>query len=392
MWPPNVGLLTPEQADRKHVKFQVNKDVLSEAVSFAVRILPLKNKQQILSGILIEADANALRFSVFDYEVSAQAEVVAKVEESGRILVSSKFLSDIASRLPNAPVEFEADDSKLVLSCGSSKFTLPLMDVEAYPTLPELPAINGTISGESFSDAVSQVAMAASRDEIPAWMTGVLIETSQDQIAFTATDRYRVALKEIDWQSGTSAELSALVPAKTLQEIAKTFSNQSEISIAIKSEEERGMIAFKANNRSVTTQLIKEAARPVRGYFPQASDNYAIVATQDLIDSTRRVSLVLDKQPALKYSFAEGAVQLEANESAQASESISAELNGKEIVVMLKPQFLIDALGACHTEFVKISFTNNDNPHKPGPVLITGHGSKEKSDSFKYLLQPNLLR
>jgi DNA polymerase-3 subunit beta len=374
------------------VKFQVNKDVLSEAVSFAVRILPLKNKQQILSGILIEADANALRFSVFDYEVSAQAEVVAKVEESGRILVSSKFLSDIAARLPNAPVEFEADGTKLLLTCGSSKFTLPLMDVEAYPTLPELPAVNGTISGDTFGDAVAQVAMAASKEEIPAWMTGVLIETSPSQIAFTATDRYRVALKEIDWTSNTTGDLSALVPAKTLQEIAKTFANQPEISIAIKSDEERGMIAFKANNRSVTTQLIKDAARPVRGYFPSTTDNFSIVATQDLIDSTRRVALVLDKQPALKYSFSDSSVQLEANESAQASENVSAELTGKEIVVMLKPQFLIDALGACHTEFVKIAFTNNENPHKPGPVLITGHGAKDKADSFKYLLQPNLLR
>jgi len=374
------------------VKFQVNKDVLSEAVSFAVRILPQKNRQQILSGILIEADANALRFSVFDYEVSAQAEVVAKVEESGRILVSSKFLSDIASRLPNAPVEFHADGTKLQLSCGSSKFTLPLMEVEQYPTLPELPAVNGTISGDSFGDAVAQVAMAASKEEIPAWMTGVLIEASASQIAFTATDRYRVALKEIDWQSSSKEDLSALVPAKTLQEIAKTFANQPEISIAIKSQEDRGMIAFKAGNRSVTTQLIKEAARPVRSYFPTGTDDYAIVATQDLIDSTRRVSLVLDKQPALKYSFGETAVQLEANESAQASESVSAELTGKPITVMLKPQFLIDALGACHSEFVKIAFTNNENPHKPGPVLITGHGAKDKADSFKYLLQPNLLR
>ncbi|MEY4743273.1 MAG: hypothetical protein RIR34_612, partial [Actinomycetota bacterium] len=46
------------------MKFQVNKDVLSEAVSFAARILPQRNKAQIiLSGILIEADANALRLS-----------------------------------------------------------------------------------------------------------------------------------------------------------------------------------------------------------------------------------------------------------------------------------------------------------------------------------------
>jgi hypothetical protein len=66
------------------LKFQVNKDVLSEAVSFAVRLLPQRTTLPILGGILIEADANALRLSVFDYEVSAQAEIVAKVETSGQ--------------------------------------------------------------------------------------------------------------------------------------------------------------------------------------------------------------------------------------------------------------------------------------------------------------------
>jgi DNA polymerase-3 subunit beta len=67
------------------LKFQVNKDVLNEAVSFAVRLLPQRTTLPILSGILIEADANNLRLSVFDYDTSAQVEIVAKVEESGRV-------------------------------------------------------------------------------------------------------------------------------------------------------------------------------------------------------------------------------------------------------------------------------------------------------------------
>ena len=73
------------------MKFQVNKDVLNEAVSFAVRLLPQRTTLPILSGILIEADANNLRLSVFDYDTSAQVEIVAKVEQSGRVLVSVAF-------------------------------------------------------------------------------------------------------------------------------------------------------------------------------------------------------------------------------------------------------------------------------------------------------------
>jgi DNA polymerase-3 subunit beta len=128
--------------------------------------LPQRTTLPILGGILIEADANALRLSVFDYEVSAQAEIVAKVETSGRVLVSGRLLSEIASKLPNAPVEFATDGSKVVVSCGSTKFSLLTMPVEEYPTLPEIPAISGTITGEAYQNAVHQVAVAASKEHL----------------------------------------------------------------------------------------------------------------------------------------------------------------------------------------------------------------------------------
>ena len=378
------------------MKFQVNKDVLSEAVSFAVRLLPQRTTLPILGGILIEADANALRLSVFDYEVSAQAEIVAKVEESGRVLVSGRLLSEIASKLPNAPVEFATDGSKVTVSCGSTKFSLLTMPVDEYPTLPEIPLLSGTISGEAFANAVGQIAVAASKDDVTPVLTGVQIEASEKTLSFVATDRYRVALCEAAWNGSKDADGSvALVPARTLQEVAKTFGNQGDIQISIAKTDDREMIAFKANNRSVTSLLLKGNFPPVKSLFPAEIENYAVVATQDLIDSTRRVSLVLEREAPLRYSFDDGKVSMEAtgNETAQASENISAELEGKEIVVSLKPQFLIDGLAGVHSEFVKIAFTNNENPNKPGPVLISSHGSKEKTaaDSYRYLLQPNLL-
>ncbi|MFM5904598.1 MAG: DNA polymerase III subunit beta, partial [Micrococcales bacterium] len=320
----------------------------------------------------------------------------AKVETSGRILVSGRLLSEIASRLPNAPVEFNAEGTKLVVSCGSSKFTLPTMDVESYPTLPELPQVSGTISGEAFSEAVAQVVIAASKEDVIPGLTGVLVEASKSSISMVATDRFRVALREVAWNGTSIADgQTALVPARTLQEVAKTFANQAEVAISITGSEDRPMIAFKANNRSVTTQLVKGNFPAVKALFPTENPNFAIVSTSELVESTRRVSLVLDRTSALKYTFEGSEVVLEAtgNETAQASESVNVELTGSAISVKLKPQFLIDGLSGVQGEFAKISFTNTDNPHKPGPVLITSQASKEnsKADSYRYLLQPNLL-
>lgn len=379
------------------MKFQVNRDVFSEAVSFAVKLLPQRTTLPILSGVLIEATDDGLKLSSFDYEVSAQTQIAADIEEPGVILVSGRLLSDIANRLPNAPVRFSTEDSRIVVSCGTARFTLLSMPVEEYPTLPQVGAESGLLPAEQFAAAVAQVAVAASRDDVTPVITGVQLEVSENSISLVATDRYRVAVRNIDWDSNDSGTTTAtaLVPARTLQEVGKTFGNAGTISVAITNSDDRELIAFKSDKKTVTTLLIKGNFPPVKRLFPESVDNYAVINTADLIEATKRVSLVLEREAALRFTFTIDGVTLEAigSEQAQASESIDALLTGQDTVVSLKPQFLLDGLSAVHSEFVRISFTKTDNPNKPGPVLITSQSSKDQpgSDDYKYLLQPNLL-
>ena len=384
------------------MKFQVNRDVFSEAVSFAVKLLPQRTTLPILSGVLLEAARSddgqtVLTLSSFDYEVSAQTEITADIEEPGRVLVSGRLLAEIASRLPNAPVVFSTEESRITVSCGSAHFTLLSMPVEEYPTLPQIGETSGSLDAEAFANAVAQVAVAASRDDVTPVITGVQLEVSRTSLSLVATDRYRVAVREIEWAAGDSIvePVTALVPSRTLTEIGKTFGHSGTLSIAITSTDERELIAFRADKRTVTSLLIKGNFPPVKRLFPENVDNYAVMNTAELVEATRRVSLVLEREAALRFSFSLDGLTLEAigSEQAQASETIDAFLTGGDTVVSLKPQFLLDGLGAVHSEFVRISFTKTDNPNKPGPVLITSQSSMDQAgaDNYKYLLQPNLL-
>jgi DNA polymerase-3 subunit beta len=380
------------------VKFQVNRDVFSEAVSFAVKLLPQRTTLPILSGVLIQANDDGLVLSSFDYEVSSQTEIQADVEESGTVLVSGRLLAEIAGRLPNAPVHVATEESRISVTCGSASFTLLSMPVEEYPSIPEVGTESGIVPAEEFATAVAQVAVAASRDDVTPVITGVQLEVRENNLSLVATDRYRVAIREIDWDGGGVASeetLTALVPARTLQEVGKTFGHSGTISVAITSRDDRELIAFSADRKTVTSLLIKGNFPPVRRLFPDTVDNYAVMNTAELIEATRRVALVLEREAALRYSFTADGLTLEAigSEQAQASETIDAILSGDDTVVSLKPQFLLDGLGAVHSEFVRISFTKTENPNKPGPVLITSQTSREQAgaDTYRYLLQPNLL-
>lgn len=386
--------------DGAGLRFQANRDVFSEAVSFAVKLLPQRTTLPILSGVLIETTADGLALASFDYEVSARTEIDAEVQEPGRVLVSGRLLADIANRLPNAPVEVVTDESRVVVSGGSARFTLLSMPVAEYPTLPAVGPANGVVPAGSFSAAVAQVAVAASRDDVTPVITGVQIEIGEATLGLVATDRYRVAIRALEWHGddGHAPEgsgLTALVPARTLQEVGRTFGGSGDIAVSITRGDDRELIAFVADRRTVTSLLIKGNFPPVRRLFPDNVENYAVMGTAELIEATRRVQLVLEREAALRYSFSEDGLALEAlgSEQAQASEQVDAVLTGTDTVVSLKPQFLLDGLAGVRTDFVRLSFTKTENPNKPGPVLVTAQKSRDDAgtDDFRYLLQPNLL-
>ncbi|GAA2979669.1 DNA polymerase-3 subunit beta [Microbacterium terrae] len=381
------------------MKFHVNRDVFSEAVSFVVKLLPQRNPQPILAGVLIEASDQGLSLAAFDYEASARTTIEATVDEPGTILVHGRLLSEIASRLPNAPIQIEVDaDGGILLTCGSARFTLASMPVQEYPAIPEVTGESGLVPAEDFGTAIAQVAFAASRDDVTPVLTGVQLEVSGTRLSLVATDRYRVALREIPWDGGTAASeesTAALVPARTLTEVGKTFAHSGDISIAFSGSGDREIIAFTAGNKTVTSLLIKGNFPPVRRLFPEQTEHHAVVNTAELVEAVRRVSLVLDRSAPLRFTFGPDSVSMDASgtEQARASESVDATLlGGDEVTLGLNPQYLLESLGAVKSEFVRITFTSSDNANKLSPVLITPQTSVDKDgESFKYLLQPNLL-
>src|SRR5690606_40136587 len=107
---------------------------------------------------------------------------------------------------------------------------------------------------------------------------------------WVATDRYRVAVRGIEWGSGDTVSqdsVTALVPARTLQEVGKTFGHSGNISVAVTNTDDREIIAFRADRKMVTSLLIKGNFPPVRRLFPETVDNYAVINTAELIEAVQ---------------------------------------------------------------------------------------------------------
>ena len=358
------------------MKIRLERDVLAEAVQWAARSLPLRPSVPILAGLLVQADADGVTFSSFDYETSAQINVTAAVADEGQALVSGRLLADISRSLPPKPVDITSDDTKVELICGSARFTLQTLPVADYPSLPAMPEATGTVPSAAFAQAVAQVVVAAGRDELLPVFTGVRVEIDDDTISLLATDRYRMALKELTWNpSRPQSSATALVPARVLSETSRSMTAGEEIMLSLSDGGAGdGIIGFDgrgpAGQRQTTTRLLDGEFPKVRHIMDTAALMNVRMGTTEVIAAAKRVALVAERNTSLRMLMGDGFVTLEAatGDQAQASESIEAIIDqpggGDPVVTAagFNPSYLLDALGAFDTPYVNFAFTAPSKP------------------------------
>ncbi|HSF99233.1 MAG TPA: DNA polymerase III subunit beta [Ornithinibacter sp.] len=372
------------------MKFRVERDVLAEAVTWVARGLPARPPVPVLAGILLRADDDGtLTLSAFDYEVSARITVAAEVSEPGTVLVLGRLLADISRNLPDRPIDVSTEGSKVQVTCGSSRFSLLMMPADDYPTLPSSPQPSGSIDGHLFTQAVAQVSVAADRGDTLPILTGVRVEIEGDTMTLLATDRYRLAMRELHWNpTATDASHVVLIPARTLSDISRSLGASGSVDVALGTAAGGdGLVGFEAGQRHTTTRLLDGEYPKVSSIFPSSSETESVVRTSDLVEAVKRVALVAERNTPVRLRFSEGQVAIEAGtgDDAQASEAVEARLTGPEIEIAFNPTYLLDGLGAVGTPFSRISFTQASRP-----AVLSGQAEEdgEADTSYRYVLMP----
>ena len=419
------------------MRFVVERDALAEAVAWVARSLPSRPVLPVLSGLLLQAAPDGLTLSCFDYEVSARIHVDADVAEPGTALVPGRLLAEITRSLPGHPVEVDdADD--VALTCGPASFSLVTLPIGEYPRLPELPRLAGTVDGGVLATAIGQVTPAASRDDTLPVITGVNVEINGEVITLVATDRYRLAIRELGWNPARpDARSTLLVPAKTLADAARMMAPGVPVRIMTRGTDRAGarsaqgaqgaqggrrdeadpagslraadaMIGFESGGRRLTTRLIAGEYIKYSSKFPADFGSCGDIPAARLAEAVRRVALVAERGSSVRLSFEPGTVTIEAGTKGQARarESVAAEFSGSEATIAFSPQYLLDGLAAALTAAVgapasasqdqdgtpvakegriRLQFTG---PTKPALITGSPRADDEPAPDYRYLVVP----
>jgi DNA polymerase-3 subunit beta len=273
------------------------------------------------------------------------------------------------------------------------------MAVEDYPTLPTLPEETGALPADVFAEAISQVAVAAGRDDTLPMLTGIRVEISGQSVVLAATDRFRLAVRELTWSAATpDVEAAVLVPAKTLSEAAKSGTDGNEVHLSLGAGGavgKDGLLGISGNGKRSTTRLLDAEFPKFRQLLPSEHTAVATVGVSELTEAIKRVALVADRGAQVRMEFSDDTLRLSAgaDDVGRAEEDVPVEFAGDPLTIAFNPTYLTDGLSSLHSDRVSFGFTT---PSRPA-VLRPAGDDTQPTDSgpfpaletdYVYLLMP----
>ena len=371
------------------MKVEIEHAPFHELIGRAAKALAPRPVAPVLAGLLLHAEEGVLRASAFDFELAVRASAAASVGEPGSVLVSGRLLADIVRVLPKLPVTLTTDGARMLLTCGTYRYTLAIMPLDEYPSLPETPAEIGRVEAQALVSAAGQTALAAERDETLPFLTGVRLEFGSESFRLVSTDRYRLAVRDLPWhpsdtQLPDSAEASALVPARMLLDAARLFEPGQQIGIGLG----EGLLGLASPGLEVTLRQLDGSFIRYAQLFPKRPAGQAVVEVAPLLEAIKAVALVAERNTPVRLEFLANQVTVLAGtgDQALASAVIDALYESDEpVTIAVNPTYLIDGLGSLGTPYARLTY-----PEKVRPVVMTGVNAPEDpiDEQFRYLFIP----
>ena len=371
------------------MKFRCERDVLVEALSTAGRAVATRGGAlPVLSGIRMEVNGDTLRLAGSDLDLTIQVQVEVGGLGDGVVVLPARLTADIVRALEPGAVTFDSQEEDVRITSGRSQFSVRILPADEFPRLP-FPVeesdggVHVTLNAAELAEALRQVVRAASSDDSLPVISGVLMTADEGKggLRLVATDRYRLAVRDLPGTSVLREGQQVLVPARALSEVQRLLSGAEQVGLRLGERD----ATFEAGNVRLTTRLIEGQFPPYQQLIMSSYPNRLIVQKDALVDAVRRVKLLVkDAITPMRVTLRADGVECKVltQELGEATEDVDAKYEGSEMVIGFNPNYLIDGIEAVPGEEVIIETVDT---MKAAVVRPT-----EGSD-YLYLLMPHRL-
>ena len=347
------------------MKIRCNREHLADRLAQAARAASTRANLQSAAHVRLTAESSEVpvELAATDLEMTLRVPLDADVEQGGSVLLPAKIAPELIRALNGETVELSAEaDGRVLVSSGSSSYTLYGLPVDEFPQLPEIDheQVFETDSAV-FGDVVGRIKRAASRDESRPVLTGALVRFESDRITMAATDSYRLAVAEAPLTKAPPEALEAIIPIKALEEVVRIAGSDGALSVAIG----EGLVTFGIGGIWLSVRRIEGQFPNFTALKPDGVEQSATIAKDELLEVVRRVGIVVRQNTPVRVELAPGQLSLQARTAdvAEGAESIPVAATGTETIeIGFNHEFLRDGIESVPGDEVKLSLISSLRP------------------------------
>ncbi len=344
------------------MRFAVEHDVLSSAVTFAARVVPSRTVRPVLSSLLLAADENRLSMTASDLETSAVCSIPAQVDEPGRVALPIKYISELLRRVPGGRLGWSASGNGTTteISWEKSRFTVHGFDPAEFPPVTSfgtdadvmLPSatLRNAIQGSIFAAAEGETARPL--------LSGVELRFAAGNVFALSTDGFQAASFASSAGAPRPDGDGVVVPATALAAVNRLLDDPQQMcEVAVRNNQ----ILFRVGDRYLVTRLLEGRFFSVLDLVPKSFSTVLDAEREVLLGACARVALITDNEPphTIVLEMREGALRLTAAspEVGQAEEEVPAEVTGPAVRVGFNARQLQDGLRHLDGVYVRIELS-----------------------------------
>ena len=368
---------------------------LHRALAHVSRAVARRSTLPVLTNVYLSAEVGACRLAATNLEIAITASFPAQVGEPGQLAVRADLLTEFVSSLPNSEVTLRIDGGSLTLavSCGYSKANIKGVPPEDFPTLPHIgeQAPTAYVDADLLREMINQVAFAAATDDSRPVLAGVLVELRESTLTLAAADGFRLSVRSAELEQPVSADLSIIVPARSLLELARSMAD-AEGPIDLLVTPGQTQLLARSGPVEFMSRLIDGHFPEFRQIIPKTYTTRVVVSREAFLAAARRAKIFAQSNnDVVRLQLLPGDSELDPGSvivSAQAAEAgdnedlLSARVEGPRAQIAFNGRYLTDVLAVINTPEVALEMTS---PNAAGVFRPVG------DPSFTHVVMPMVI-
>lgn len=373
------------------MNFVIEKEDFLNNLKIVEKASVQKAIQPVLSNILIVAENKGVKFCATDLDLTISTSAIAQVKEEGSITLPAKTLVEIASKIPNKPVEFAlSEDNQMVkITCGSAQFDVVGINANEFPTNPDtIENVEGfskiQIDSKPFVSSIKKTSFAAANFEAKNIISGIYCSISEDELEMAATDGNRLAQVVEKVESQINEQTAVVIPAKCLLEVQRIvgLSDSETIEIYL----DKVQVIFKIGNVYLLSRLIEGNYPPYKQLIPANCEKKLIANREEVISALERVAIMVsEKMNIVKLKLGDNKLYLSADTPSEGTSEdiLDVKYDADEMSIAFNYRYIIDCLKVMDTENIVVGLNGS---------LSASVFRPENEDNYLCLIMPIQIR